>query len=76
MTPRPESEAEHLRQKARKELLGLLEGVSKANPSQKAESKCLRLALGSGKEKPGHQQVSNRPNWPVCPIFYSAGVRR
>jgi hypothetical protein len=31
MAPRPELEAEHLREKARKELLGLLEGVSKAH---------------------------------------------
>jgi hypothetical protein len=76
MTPRPESEAEHLRQKARKELLGLLEGVSKAHASQKAEPECLRLALGPRKEESGHQQVSDRPNWPVCPIFYAAGVWR
>jgi hypothetical protein len=31
MAPRPELEAEHLREKARKELLSLLEGVSKAH---------------------------------------------
>jgi hypothetical protein len=30
MAPRPELEAEYLREKARKELLGFLEGVSKA----------------------------------------------
>ena len=31
MAPRPELEAEHLREKAQKELLGFLEGVSKAH---------------------------------------------
>jgi hypothetical protein len=76
MAPRPELEAEHLREKARKELLGLLEGVSKAHPSRKAECECLRLFLGSRKEESGHQQVSDRTHWPLCPIFYAAGLRR
>ena len=74
MTPRPESEATHLREKARRELLGLLEGVSKARPCQKAESECLRLALGPRKEEFGHQQVTNRTNWPLCPLFNPTGV--
>jgi hypothetical protein len=36
MAPQIDKEAEHLRNKARKELLGLLEGVSK-----EAERQCL-----------------------------------
>jgi len=32
MAPSIEQEADHLREKARKDLLGLLEGVSKAAP--------------------------------------------
>lgn len=54
MAPRPESEAEHLRTKARKELLGLLEGVSKACPSRKAECELLKTFLGPRKEESGH----------------------
>jgi hypothetical protein len=76
MAPHPESEAKHLREKARKELLGLLEGVSKARPCQKAEFECLRLALGPREEELGHQQVTDRTNWPLCPIFDAARVRR
>jgi hypothetical protein len=71
----PELEAEYLREKARKELLGLLEGVSKARSSQEAEHECLRLLLGPREEEPGYQQVSDWSDWPLCPVFDAAGVR-
>ena len=47
MTPLPDLEAEHLREKARKELLGLLEGVSKANTPPLVGMRVLKRNLRS-----------------------------
>ena len=70
MAPRPELEAEHLREKARKEFLNLLEGVSKAEYSHIALED-LTINVGPRKEKHSPQQVLDRSSWSFCQGFYA-----
>lgn len=51
MAPNLDKEAEHIRNKARKELLGLLEGVSKADSVRLLTTLMLNIWTGSRQEE-------------------------
>lgn len=71
MAPHPGIDTDSLKEKARKDLLGLLEGVCKASrftflkPSRGSEY------IGTGQEEPGHRTIFSRADWPLRQIFHT-----
>lgn len=55
MAPNIDKEAEHIRNKAKKELLELLEGVSKADSVMVLTTLILNMRTGAWQEEPCHR---------------------
>lgn len=69
MAPHPGIDTESLKDKARKELLNLLEGVCKACPLTCLTSSKAKKNVGTGQKAPSHRTVSGRPNWTLRQIL-------
>lgn len=71
MAPNIDKEAEHLKIKARKELLGLLEGVSKGetSPNSIADTR-----LGSGQEELSDRERLDGTAESICPVPDAQGI--
>jgi hypothetical protein len=77
MAPKIELEADHLRDKARKDLLALLEGVSKAKLSTMCQlSRRLTIVQGPWQEESSDREGLDRTNWSRRQVFDFAGVWR
>jgi hypothetical protein len=76
MAPHPGEEADYIRDKARKSLLNLLEGVSLTHLSLMKTAAHVTMNTGSGEEESGYWQGVGRPCWPLCQILYSSRVWR
>jgi hypothetical protein len=76
MAPKIELEADHLRDKARKDLLALLEGVSKAAVDNLSLSRRLTIVQGPWQEESSDREGLDGTNWSRRQVFDFAGVWR
>lgn len=76
MAPKIELEADHLRDKARKDLLGLLEGVSNAAVVELPVASNVDLPLGSRQEESGDWKGLDWTRRALCQVLNFARVRR
>jgi hypothetical protein len=75
MAPNLDKEADHIRNKARKELLGLLESVSTVECTTMATQHAKPEIVGPGQEELGHRERLDSPAQPVHSVSYPQGIR-
>ena len=75
MAPQPIFDTDQIKDRARKDILYLLEGVRKASQlSQYMLRADINPALDTRKEELGHRTISGWASWDLCQVLDSAGL--
>ena len=73
MAPHPGIDTEQIREKARKDLLELLEGVCKARPAP-SKATLVEAFQGSGQEELGDSEIAGWSYWSLRQILDASAV--